>query len=302
MLDIVRARPQERVLDFPSLDDLHELLEPEESQAAVCIWQTSAGQPVGYSALYQGETFCSLLFEAQPGLENAGELEDEMITWGERAFGEYYRGQAAELNANAFDHQTGRIRRLEAHGFICQADSVITMTRDLAEPIETPRLPEGFIIRALAVGEAPAWVALHQAAFGTHNTTVENRQSMINLPDYDPELDLVAVAPDGTLAAYVFGSYSREENALSGQLTGYTDPVATHPRYQRLGLSRALLLTALRLLKARGMEIARLGTSSENLPMQLTAQSVGFRVSKRAWIYEKPMARPTNASKTDWET
>jgi ribosomal protein S18 acetylase RimI-like enzyme len=130
---------------------------------------------------------------------------------------------------------------------------------------------------------------LHRAAFGTNNMTLESRQAMMGLANYDPELDLVAVAPDGALAAYVFGSYNREEMELSGLKTGFTDPVATHPKYRRRGLSRALLLESLRRLKQRGLETARLGTSSANIAMQKTAQSVGYCVVDQAWHYCKKL-------------
>jgi hypothetical protein len=42
----------------------------------------------------------------------------------------------------------------------------------------------------------------HRAAFGTEYLTVEERLATMREPEYDPELDLLAVAPDGRLAAY----------------------------------------------------------------------------------------------------
>ena len=91
--------------------------------------------------------------------------------------------------------------------------------------------------------------------------------------------------PDGTLAAYCVCWFSEEENALTGRKDGHTDPIATHPAYQRRGLARALILTGLSLLKEKGLETARLGTARENLGMLRTAESVGFRiVSETLWF------------------
>lgn len=62
--------------------------------------------------------------------------------------------------------------------------------------------------------------------------------------------------------------------------------LGTHPTYQRLGLAKALIMTGMRLLKARGMDTALLGTSSKNAVMQHTAEAIGFRsVSNTLWYY-----------------
>ena len=112
---------------------------------------------------------------------------------------------------------------------------------------------------------------------------------MMRGPEYDPELDLLAVTPVGRFVAYCVCSISQQENIRTGRNEGYTDPIATHPEFQRQGLARALLLTGLRLLKERGMDTAVLGTSSENIPMQQAATAVGFRLqSTRLW-FAKPV-------------
>ncbi len=104
-------------------------------------------------------------------------------------------------------------------------------------------------------------------------------------PEYDPKMDLVAVAPDRRLAAYCTCTVHTQENERTGKREGSTDPVATHPDSQRLGLARALLLTGLALLKARGMETVRLGTSGENVAMQRAAEAAGFRIESTVlWL------------------
>jgi ribosomal protein S18 acetylase RimI-like enzyme len=68
-------------------------------------------------------------------------------------------------------------------------------------------------------------------------------------------------------------------------MIGNTDPVATHPRYQRMGLARALLARGMQLLKERGMLYAQLGTSGNNIAMQKAAESVGFSTQyKTIWF------------------
>jgi predicted N-acetyltransferase YhbS len=120
----------------------------------------------------------------------------------------------------------------------------------LDEPIPAPQLPDGFTIRHVAgEHEVEQLVELHRAAFGTENMTTTYRLAMMRVPEYDRTLDLLAVAPDGKLAAFCVGYVSEAENRLSEQKLGWLDPVGTRPEFQRQGLARSLLLTGLHLLK-----------------------------------------------------
>lgn len=164
------------------------------------------------------------------------------------------------------------------------------MTRQLggplSDPIPTPQLPEGFSIRSFReAAEMDEWVALHRAAFGTQNMTAEHRRDWMQASGYTRALDLVAVAPDGTLAAYVYYSVHPEENDLSGNKTGRVDSAGTFPIYQRMGLSRALILAGLPVLKACGMETASLTTDSYNVAMQRAAYQAGFRQTGKILYY-----------------
>jgi hypothetical protein len=51
------------------------------------------------------------------------------------------------------------------------------------------------------------------------------------------------------------------------------------------------LLTGLQLLKERGIEMAGLGTSGDNIAMQKTAESVGFVTKYRVLWFEKKVDR-----------
>jgi ribosomal protein S18 acetylase RimI-like enzyme len=167
------------------------------------------------------------------------------------------------------------------------------MARPLLEPIAAPSLPTGFTIRPLAgEAEVAARVALHRAAYRTHNMTVEEYLSDMQSSEYDPTLDLVAVAEDGRLAAFCTCSISAAENKITERRVGYTDPIGTHPDFQRQGLARAILLAGMRLLRERGMATAVLGTKSQNSAMVKTAESVGFTTQwSKVWL-EKPLPPP----------
>jgi ribosomal protein S18 acetylase RimI-like enzyme len=151
-------------------------------------------------------------------------------------------------------------------------------------------LPAGFTIRHVSgEHEVENLVELHRAAFGTENMTVAYRLAMMCVPDYDRSLDLIAVAPDGRLAAFCVGVIPAEENALTGHKDGWLDPIGTRPEFQRRGLAHALLLTGLHLLKQRGMENAATNTWEENLAMRRTAESAGFSVAAKTIWFSKQL-------------
>lgn len=282
------SRPAERITDYPSIVDLQEILARPGVQANTALWQAAGGQFVGFSIVDDSN---NLLFDVAPDAAGGG-IESQMIAWGVDRLRESKPGQIGllTLDASCRDDDRERIALLERHGFERQAVRSLHLIRPLDEPIPTPRLPADLSIRHVAgEHEAEALVALHRAAFGTENLTVQDRLSWMRTPEYDPTLDLVAVTPDGALAAYCMCHISREENARSGRSEGYTDPVATHPAWQLRGLARALLLTGLELLRQRGVETAVLGTSSDNIAMQQTARSVGFRVQMTRLWFAKPL-------------
>jgi GNAT superfamily N-acetyltransferase len=72
-------------------------------------------------------------------------------------------------------------------------------------------------------------------------------------PTYRRDLDIVAVAADGSVAAFCtawFDDVSR---------TGYLEPVATVAAHRRLGLARAVILEALHRLRRMGCLVAFVG-------------------------------------------
>lgn len=285
MIELLFAvRPVERTADYPSAVDLQELFALSSVQANTRLWFDAANQLVGFAFV---DTYQNLRFEFHQQVLNFA-IELEMMAWGEaciqRAMQE--RGKTLTLDTCCRDTDTERLALLARHGFVQEEIRSIQMVRALDEPISAPQLPDGFTIRHVSgEQEVEALVALHRAAFGTENMTVDKRLAMMHVPVYDPELDLLAVAPDGRLAAYCLCSISQQENKRTGRKQGYTDPVATHPNYQRMGLAKALLLTGLHELKRRGMETAVLGTSSHNIAMQRAAESVGFHIqSTKLWF------------------
>lgn len=298
MLDLlVAARSADRITDYPGIVDLRELLALIDVQGNTRLWLSGDNQVVGFALV---DPYNNFLFEVDQ--QSAGPLiESQMVAWGVaciRRVAMQENSQTWTLDASCRDGDSQRIAMLERNGFVRQAVRSLHMTSSLDDPIPAPQVPTGFSIRPVAgEHEVHALVDLHRAAFGTKNMTIEERLAMMRALEYDPALDLLAVAPDGRLAAYCMCSISQEENRRSGRNEGSTDPVATHPDFQGQGLAKALLLTGLHRLKQRGIETAVLGTSSENVAMQRVAQAVGFRVKTTTLWFTRKSKRPSTIIK-----
>lgn len=285
VLTFVRLRAASRVDDYPSLVDLQELLGRKEIEANSRLWFANGDHLVGFAFNDHYPDFSGVSFEFAP--EHA-EIGGEMITWCLDNFRHNRRERATQLQLSVAPEDTGRIALLQAHGFKQENWSLVKMTRQLSDPIPASQPPEGFSIRNFR-GEAEIddWVALHREAFGTQNLTVESRRSWMQVPGYDPALDLVAVAPDGKLAAYVYYAVHSEENKLGGIRTGTVDTAGTLPIYRRMGLAKALLLAGLPILIECEIDTASLTTASYNSAMQQAAYSAGFRQTGQILYYAK---------------
>ena len=187
-----------------------------------------------------------------------------------------------------------RIALLESCAFIADR-YFFTMERSLSLPIPESQLPDGFTIRQVRSNEdAEAWVELFNQSFidhwNHHDLTVESYKHWLTDPDYKPELDLVAVAADGTFAAFCHCDISPEDNKRSGRNEGWISTLGTRRGFRRKGLGRAMLLAGMQRLKVAGVDTARLGVDTENPSgAGQLYESVGFRKLYTQIMYVKDM-------------
>lgn len=270
----------ERLSGESTIVDFEENMLLEPVRATVRLWQDN-GRLLGFAYV---DDYNNLHFEIE-AMARSAPLEDEIIEWGITCV-QTRNAQASKshtLDAAFSAHNTWQIAMLEREGFTRANWRTLRYARSLSQPIKTYTFPPGFSLRSVAgVHEAERLVALHQAAFGTENMTVAQRLAMMQAPGYERNLDLVVVAPDGELAAFCICGF---ENEGDNGRVGFTDPIGTHPHYQRRGLGKAIVTAGLYRLRGRGGTIVKLSTSSTNKPMQQLAQSLGFTcVSEKLWF------------------
>jgi len=287
LADALRAKGQ---TVYPIAADLYEELADPAAQASARLWEAD-GQLTGFAYLSAFDNMVDVFEESA----FTAMVRREMLDW--LACAARARAQAGEpgqppvIDASALENDRPRCAFLEDAGFTRQEETSLLYARSLLD-IPRPQLPAGFRIRPLAgLDELDAYVELHRAAFGTQNMTRAYRQAIMSTPGYLPELDLVAVAADGSLAGFcVCQIFADDAPRAGGTQEGWTDPLGVHPAWRRLGLASALILTGMELLRQRGLDTALLGTSSTNSAMRALAETLGFRVATQTVWYSKKLS------------
>ena len=275
MYDMVAASPGDalHLANLPWRLSSPSAREPERTR----LWEAADGTMLAWAVL-QFPWHC-LDYQIRPDARSE-ELEAAVLGWAaERlAVEAAARGGPLPFYVSAREGDHTRIAAARRSGFAPGGWSYVHMARDLGGPIPDPAPPEGFRVRPLAgEAEVEAYVAMHRAAFGSNNMTADWRRATLGAPRYAPELDLVAEAPDGALAAFCVCWITPPLAAPEGGSVAQVEPLGVLPAYQRRGLGRALLLEAFR--RARGMGARRIEVDAEsyNEASRGAYGAVGFR-------------------------
>lgn len=276
-----------------SIDEMREdLSEPTtDPQRDLAVWEDADGTMVAFGRLYMppsgDELSAFIWFRIHPNLRWNHGLETELFDWvGEqvREVGRQ-RGVPARFRTGSISGDHQRIAMLEQHGFKA-VRYFMDMERPLSDPLPEPQFPAGFTLRTLAgPQEVPAWVELFNLSFidhwEHHDLTVEERLHWLTESHYQPQDDLIAVAADGTFAAFCKCLITPKQNERTGRQEGWISLLGTRRGYRNLGLGRAMLLSGLRRLKDRGLDTAILGVDADS-PTGATRlyESVGFRTTR----------------------
>jgi GNAT superfamily N-acetyltransferase len=254
-------------------------------QEFIRLWHVD-GKLVGYATLGEDPSFdCQVL----PEYEWSG-IEAEALAWAESRVAELHWRYPEQLNghlvAGARQDDARRIAFLEQNGFTYSGDfSEVNMLRSLDEPISAPTVPDGFQVREAAeTGDIPNRAAAQREVWqpwSVGNVSDDDYARFMQMPGYRRDLDIVTVAPDGVIAAYVNG-WPDPVNRI-----GDFGPVGALPAYRRQGLTRAALLESLRRMQAQGMNRVCISTGIRNTPAINLYESVGFKSVNQYLDYVK---------------
>lgn len=248
-------------------------LDPREH---VRLWQAGS-KLIGYAILGEDP---SISWQILPGFQWRG-IEEDALAWAEERLAEL-RGKEHEkwkgsLVSGARQDDARRIEFLKERGFVFSGEfAEVNMIRSLEETMPEWAIPPGYTVRSVRnpeeIGDRAAAQRDVWRPWTVGDVSDEDYLRFTALPGYDPELDVVALAPSGEIAAYVNGWL----DPASG--IGDLGPVGARPAYRRHGLTRAVLAECLRRMKARGMDRACVSTTVSNAAATALYTSIGFRI------------------------
>jgi mycothiol synthase len=125
------------------------------------------------------------------------------------------------------------------------------------------------------------WLAVNARAFATHpeqgKLTQADLDARIAEAWFDPEDFLVARSPDGAMMGFCWLKVDRSVPATDATAEpGEFYAVGVHPKYQGMGLGRALVAAGLRRLVETGIRTASLYVEADNVAAVALYRSFGF--------------------------
>ncbi len=249
-------------------------------EQAVRLWETPAGRLVG---CVNREGAGDAWIQIDPAYRF---LEGEMIGWAESHLAVSDPDSGARvLEFQVFEYDALRQQLLAERGYEkMECGGMYRHMRLPAHTLPPATLAEPYHLRTVDAedgADCQRIADLLNAAFGrTFHNGPEFRSFAALAPCYVRELDLVAVAPDGSFAAYVGMPYDRENRR------GIFEPVCTHPQHRRCGLAAALMREALHRVQAMGAVDVTVDTG-DMVPANALYDALGFGEAYRAFAWRK---------------
>ena len=244
----------------------------------VTLWEAEGRIAAMLNPDSPGEAF----FQVHPAHHDS-ELLSEMLDVAEQKLATQKQEGRKELIAwvnekdglhTAILSRRGYVRSRFAAEHMRRRSISTTLNAALFQPIPDCPPPAGYTVRALGdESELPArswlsWKAFHPEERDEKYQGWEWYRNIQRVPLYRRDLDIVAVAPDGELAAFCtvwFDDVTR---------SAVFEPVGTHPDQQKRGLGKAVMHEGLRRARRLGATLATVSSYSKGA--HALYESMGF--------------------------
>ena len=244
------------------------------------VWETASGELAGVVNTEGGIGHAYL--QLHPDYRHL--IEADMVAWAESHLTEVTDDGKQQLSLFVYEYDLPRRLLLEKRGYEKSDDGgVVRRLRFGKRPLPAPVFPSPYQMRPTKPDSADYQriADVINAGFNrTTHTAAEVGRFMTEAPCFRHDLDLVAVAPDGSFAAYV-GVILEPSNRY-----GLFEPVCTHPAHRRQGLAQALMFEGLQRLKALGAQTVYVATG-DMVPANRLYDSIGFTEMYQGYWWRK---------------
>jgi mycothiol synthase len=206
-----------------------------------------------------------------------------------RQLGHQARSKQVYFYVHCAPHQTERIALCQSLGLRALRDRPHMIYEPLTS-VPTPAIPPGIELRPYAKGhDARSAVRTLNEAFADDweytPVALHHWSAWMESPRWSVGLNLVA-ADGEEVVGLCLCLVDEDRIHWLGRKDGYVDTLCVRPSFQRRGVGRALLLSALESLRAAGMVSATLDTDEDN-PTQAPRfyRQLGFREAWRWFAY-----------------
>jgi mycothiol synthase len=253
-------------------------------EEAVVLWELADGQiaavlhPVGW-----GE----VRLHVHPHFRSAA-LEDDMLSYAEEHLADRSQAGKRIVYVPVFSADAERQEALARRGYARRGGRVHYWRRDLEAPVPEVPVAPGYAIRSMGeLTEHPArswasWQAFHADEPVTdYDGDWSWFQNVQSAPLYRRDLDIVAAAPSGGIAAFCTIYYDDFTRSAVAVLVG------TAAEHQRRGLGKAVMFEGLRRLQKLGC--TRVFANAYDPPADALYGSVlGSKEDSETWTREIP--------------
>lgn len=232
------------------------------------LWSDGAAQ-IQVLTMFDGSGVCDLV--VRPG--HAGlEAATRALEWAARTrVGTAVGSEPIKLRVGRRLQSTETVELLHARGFERCSSGVPAMSRTIARgEVASPSIPNGYAIRELHVDDLASRVRAFNAAFPGEGLCVDAYRALRACPPYNPRLDVVAMSPSSEVAAFATLWLDSRNGVVQ------IEPAGCHPDHRRLGLTRAVILQALRWSVELGATDALVRHVSTNSAAHALYESCGF--------------------------
>jgi GNAT superfamily N-acetyltransferase len=236
---------------------IHENIFEFDLPGVVFVWERRGEIIAVLNPDSPGEAF----FQIHPDWDSPA-LQSEMLAAAEEHLARTGAEGARRLTVWAPASDLVRQQLLAERGYARHDGAEHLRRRPLDGPVQDVPVAPGYCVRALGdETELPARSWLSWKAF--HPDEPDDRyqgwtwyRNVQRVPLYRRDLDLVAAAPDGSLAA--FSTVWLDDVTRSAVF----EPVGTHPDHQRRGLGKAVMAEGLRRAQRLGATLASVSSYS----------------------------------------